>query len=109
LSAITGLITLTRTNSANADYGTSYILMAILVSVLGGVSVTGGFGKLSGLVLGLVALQFLSTGFNMVLLTFSGSNFFRDFAWGFVLLLVMGINYYTNTRKFRQKTTLPAK
>ncbi len=103
LSAITGIIILTRTNSANADYGTSYILMAILIAVLGGVSVTGGFGKLSGLLLGLIALQFLSTGFNMVLLSYSGSNFFRDFAWGFLLLLVMGINYYSNRSRERQR------
>jgi simple sugar transport system permease protein len=103
LSAVAGIIILTRTNSANADYGTSYILMAILIAVLGGVSVAGGAGTLSGLLLGLVALQFLSTGFNMVLLTFSGSNFFRDFAWGFLLLLVMGINYYGNRPAVRRQ------
>ncbi|MGB9858508.1 MAG: ABC transporter permease [Moorellaceae bacterium] len=96
LSAVTGIVILTRTNSAYADYGTSYILMSILVSVLGGVSVTGGFGKLSGVVLGLIALQFLSTGFNMVFLKLTGSNFFRDFAWGLLLLLVIVINHYSN-------------
>lgn len=103
LSAITGIIILTRTNSAYADYGTSYILMTILVTVLGGVAVSGGFGKLSGVVLGLIALQFLSTGFNMVLLKFTGSNFFRDFAWGLLLLLVMVINYYSNVQKLKSK------
>ncbi len=108
LSAIAGIIILTRTNSANADYGTSYILMTILIAVLGGVSVTGGFGKVSGLLLGLIALQFLSTGFNMVLLSYSGSNFFRDFAWGLLLLLVMGINYYSNQAGRRPKRPVEA-
>jgi ribose/xylose/arabinose/galactoside ABC-type transport system permease subunit len=41
--------------------------------------------------LALVVLQFLSTGFNMLLVRFGGSNFFRDFAWGLLLLLVTSI------------------
>lgn len=89
LSAIAGFVSLARTNSANAEYGSSYLLMAILVAVLGGISVNGGHGRLAGVVLALVSLQMLSTGFNMLLSRYSGSNFFRDFAWGFLLLFVM--------------------
>ena len=89
LSAIAGLVSLARTNSANAEYGSSYLLMAILVAVLGGISVNGGHGRVAGVVLALVSLQMLSTGSNMLLSRYSGSNFFRDFAWGFLLLFVM--------------------
>jgi simple sugar transport system permease protein len=89
LSALTGIVTLARTNSAHADYGGSYVLLTILVAVLGGVAVSGGSGRLAGVTLALITLQMLSTGFNMLLLRFSGSNFFRDFAWGFLLLFVM--------------------
>jgi simple sugar transport system permease protein len=77
--------------------------MTILITVLGGVAVTGGFGKLSGVVLSLITLQFLATGFNMVLLKVTGSNFFRDFIWGLLLLLVMVINYYINVQKLKPK------
>ena len=91
LSALTGIVTLARTNSAYADYGSSYVLMTILVAVLGGVAVSGGTGRLAGVTLALITLQMLSTGFNMLLLRFSGSNFFRDFAWGFLLLFVMAL------------------
>ncbi len=89
LSAIAGLVSVARTNSANAEYGSSYLLMAILVAVLGGISVNGGHGHLAGVALALLSLQMLSTGFNMLLSRYSGSNFFRDFAWGFLLLFVM--------------------
>ena len=89
LSATAGFVALTRTNSANPEYGGSYILMTILIAVLGGVSVYGGHGKVWGVVLALAALQLLSTGFNMLLVRHGGSNFFRDFAWGLLLLLVM--------------------
>ena len=42
LSAVAGLINLGVTNSANVDFGSSYVLLAILISVLGGISPSGG-------------------------------------------------------------------
>lgn len=98
LSATAGFVALARTNSANPEYGVSYILMTILIAVLGGVSVYGGHGRVSGVVLALVALQLLSTGFNMLLVRHGGSNFFRDFAWGLLLLLVMTATFLLNNR-----------
>lgn len=83
--AITGLLIIASTNSAKADFGTSYILQTILVAVLGGVSVKGGFGKVAGIVIAVLILQFLSTGLNALKL----GNFFKDFVWGFVLLFIM--------------------
>jgi simple sugar transport system permease protein len=98
LSATAGFVSLARTNSANPEYGVSYILMTILIAVLGGVSVYGGHGKVSGVVLALAALQLLSTGFNMLLVRHGGSNFFRDFAWGLLLLLVMTATFLLDNR-----------
>jgi simple sugar transport system permease protein len=98
LSATAGFVALARTNSANPEYGVSYILMTILIAVLGGVSVYGGHGKVWGVVLALAALQLLSTGFNMLLVRHGGSNFFRDFAWGALLLLVMTVTYLLDNR-----------
>jgi simple sugar transport system permease protein len=110
MSAIAGLVILSRTNSANADYGSSYVLVTILTAVLGGVSVSGGFGRIWSVVLAIFSLQQLSTGFNMLLFQYKGSNFFRDFAWGILLLLVMVINYYQSKGKlknpFRKKQTV---
>ncbi|MFC7686839.1 ABC transporter permease [Ureibacillus sp. GCM10028918] len=85
--AVTGLLIIASTNSAKADFGTSYILQTILVAVLGGVSVKGGFGKVAGIVMAVLILQFLSTGLNALQL----GNFFKDFIWGAVLLLIMSV------------------
>lgn len=85
LSAAAGLVMYSRTNSAKADYGVSYILQAILVAVLGGVDPNGGSGRLSGVLLAILSLQFLSSGFSMLRF----SNFFKEFVWGGLLLLVM--------------------
>ena len=96
LSAITGIVTLARTNSANAAYGNSYLLMTVLVAVLGGVSILGGYGRLTGVVLALLCLQMMSSGFNMLLVEFRGSNFFRDFSWGLFLLFAMVVSYFSD-------------
>ena len=99
LASLAGLIFLARNNAAKADYGDSYVLLVVLVAILGGVNYMGGFGKISGLVVAVLCLQFLSTGLNMLLFEYSGSNFFKEFAWGAVLLLAMVMNYISNARK----------
>ena len=94
LGGIAGLIMIARTNSAKADYGASYTLQAILVCLLGGVDWTGGFGKISSVVISVIGLQFLSSGFN--LLRFN--NFARDFTWGAFLIFIIVFNYYMHQK-----------
>ena len=88
LSSLAGLVIAVRANSAKADYGSSYLLLSILIAVLGGVDPYGGFGKVSGLVLAVLSLQFLSSGLNLLQV----SNFAVDMTWGALLLLVMVVN-----------------
>jgi simple sugar transport system permease protein len=90
LSAIAGLMNLGITNSANVDFGTSYVLLAVLLAVLGGIAPAGGAGRIVGVVLAAFILQFLSTGLNLMFQS-SSSNFLKDFAWGATLLLVLAI------------------
>lgn len=94
LSAIAGLVIVAHTNSAKADYGTSYVLQALLVSVMGGVDYKGGSGKISGVVMAVLTLQFLSSGLNLLHV----GNFFKDFMWGVVLLMFMVINELSRRR-----------
>ncbi|MCB0156286.1 MAG: ABC transporter permease, partial [Anaerolineae bacterium] len=68
IAGIAGVIFLARTNSAKPDFGASFILLTVLIAILGGVSYTGGFGTVSGLVLAILSIQFLSTGLNMLML-----------------------------------------
>lgn len=97
LAAAAGLLIVARTNSANADYGTSYILQAILVAVMGGVNYKGGVGKIAGIVMAVITLQFLSSGLN----TLHVGNFFKDFMWGAVLLLFMVLNEVSKRWKLK--------
>lgn len=96
IASVAGLVSLAKLNSAKADFGTSYTMQAILVSVLGGVNPNGGFGSIVGIVIAVFILQVLSSFLNM----FSNiSNFFRDLIWGVALIAVMIMNYTITNRK----------
>ena len=91
-AALGGLVMLANYNSARADYGAVYTLQCVLIVVLGGVSPTGGKGRLSGVLLAILVLQILSSGLNR----FSEMNpFYIPLIWGGVLLLVMVLNFFT--------------
>lgn len=89
LASIAGIIIAARTSSIKWDYGTSYVLVAILIAVMAGVRPEGGHGRVVCVVLAAIALQILSSLFNFM----QFSNFFRDCAWGLLLLL-----FLANTR-----------
>ncbi|MBE7212266.1 MAG: ABC transporter permease [Gluconacetobacter diazotrophicus] len=88
LAALAGLVMMSRFNSANAAYGESYLLVTILAAVLGGISPSGGFGKVAGLVIALVILQLISTAFNLL----NFSQFLTLAIWGAILLAVAGLS-----------------
>lgn len=83
LASIAGIIIASGASSAKWDYGTSYLLIAILIAVMGGINPDGGYGKITGLVLAAVALQLLQTTLSAV----GANNFLKDFLWGLLLLL----------------------
>jgi simple sugar transport system permease protein len=99
LSAVVAIIFLGRNNSAKWDFAPSYVLQAIVVAVLAGVNPNGGSGRIAGIVLAILALQFISTGMNMLLFTISGGQFFKEFAWGALLLIIMVANSYSEQRR----------
>jgi len=92
LAGLASIIMISRVNSVRPGYGEVYLLQAILVCVLGGVDPIGGSGKVSGLVMGIITLQILQSGFNIL----SFSPFFKKVIWGLILILVMVINFYRN-------------
>lgn len=87
VAALAGLVVLARVNSANADYGSSYLLLVILINILAGVSPAGGFGTVTGVVLAVVCLQLISSGLNFL----SFSAFSRDLFFGGFLVAVMSL------------------
>lgn len=99
-SGIAAIIMISRFNSAKADYGESYLLLTVLAAVLGGTSAAGGFGKVSDLVIGLIILQIVSSGLNLLRV----SNFLTLALWGIILILVMIVNHLTRQYQERRAT-----
>ncbi len=103
LSGVASLIMISRFNSANAGYGASYLLITVLLGVLGGVSPSGGFGKVSGLVLALIILQLISSGLNLL----GVSTMVALALWGIILIIVIAVNNvllptFTKTKHFEK-------
>ena len=101
LSSIAGMIILSRTMSANYDYGAAtYVLFTIFVAVISGSR--AGFGSVINMFVAMFALQTLQTGFNYMLQTVRGNTYFRDFIWGVLLIVFLIINYFTNVKRIEQ-------
>ncbi|MDC0609622.1 ABC transporter permease [Vibrio sp.] len=83
LCVFAALIMMSKFNSAKSSYGESFLLVTILASVLGGLNPDGGFGKTIGIVLALILLQAMESGFNMIGI----NNFLTMALWGGTLLL----------------------
>ena len=97
LGALTGILILARTNSAKYDYGSSYVLQAMLASVFAGISPLGGKGNMLNILLSATALQMLDSGFNLLRI----SSFVRSSTYG--ILLIIGILLDYAAMKYQQK------
>lgn len=64
LAAIAGIVIVTRTSSASPTYGQSYILITVVIAVLGGTDLAGGFGSVAGVTLAAVLLVIVQAGFS---------------------------------------------
>ena len=82
---IAAIVMMGKFNSARAGYGESYLLTAILASVLGGIDPDGGFGRVIALVLALAVLQTLESGLNLL----GVSSYLTMALWGGILIVFL--------------------
>jgi simple sugar transport system permease protein len=101
LSALAGLIIASRTSAASPDFGSSYILLAIVIVVLGGVNPMGGFGTVTGVILATIVLQMVASGFNALRF----SQFLYLAAQGGVLIFVMILNVVLERRRVNKSVS----
>lgn len=84
-STLAALILVSRLNSAQPTLGTGYELDAIAATAIGGTSMTGGRGKISGTLLGILIIAVLSNGMNILGI----SSYYQDVVKGIVILLAV--------------------
>jgi len=90
LSGLGGVMTSARAASGQAGMGMTYELDAIAAAVIGGTSLTGGIGRITGTVIGTVILGVMTSGF-----TFIGFDaYIQDIVKGAVIVLAVVIDRY---------------
>lgn len=87
-AGLAGIVLLSRTNSGMGNAGNGYEFNVITCVVLGGVSVSGGYGKISGVVAGTFIIGALNTG--MVLMNIN--SWIQQIVLGVVLILAVGFD-----------------
>lgn len=85
LSAVAGMILTSRLGSAQPDAGVAYEMDAIAAVVLGGTSLAGGKGKLSGTLVGALIIGVLNNGMNLLGI----SSFYQQIVKGIVILIAV--------------------
>lgn len=94
MAGIAALVYLARLNSAEADIGEQLTLPALAAVLIGGTSLFGGVGSLSGTLVGAVILTLVLNGMN--LLTISAN--WQPFITGLIVLLSVWIDMATRQR-----------
>ena len=90
LSGLGGVVTSARAASGQAGMGMSYELDAIAAAVIGGASLSGGIGRISGTVIGTVILGIMTSGF-----TFIGLDaYIQDIVKGAVIVTAVVADRY---------------
>lgn len=85
LCALAGAILTSRLNSAQPTAGTGYELDAIAAVVLGGTSLAGGKGRITGTLIGALIIGTLNNGLNIL----NVSSFYQQVVKGIVILLAV--------------------
>ncbi len=88
MSAMAGIILLSRINSGQPTAGTGFELDVVTAVVLGGVSITGGAGRLGGVLAGVFIIGVLSNG----LIIMNVGEYYQSIIKGLVLLFAVGFD-----------------
>lgn len=89
-ASIAAIIMVGRTNASQPGAGSSYPFDCMTAACLGGISISGGEGKISGVVVGVIILGILDNG---LVLMGVNSNF-QSVVKGLILLVAVAIDCY---------------
>ncbi|ASN38021.1 MAG: ABC transporter permease [Paeniglutamicibacter terrestris] len=89
-SALSGMILAGRLDSAQPTLASGYELDAIAAVVIGGASLSGGVGRISGTLIGALVLAVIRNGLNLL----SVSAFWQQVVIGLVIAIAVGFDVF---------------
>ena len=94
LSAVAGLVLASRALSAQPSMGTGTEFPAIAAAVIGGVSLMGGAGAVWRSVLGVILLQLIANGFNLL----GAPTIYQQIVQGGLILFAVSLDQFLRAR-----------
>jgi len=90
MAGLAGLMLSSKMGSINSVFGSSYSMDIIAAAVIGGTSLSGGIGKVSGVLGGVLLLNFVQVGLQV----FGMDSYYVQAATGLIILLAVLIDSF---------------
>lgn len=95
LSGLAGVVLSARAITGQASMGVSYELDAIAAAVIGGTSLTGGVGRITGTVIGTIILGVMTSGFTFLRI----DAYYQEIVKGIIIVAAVIIDQYRQRRR----------
>lgn len=95
LSGIAGTVTAARAISGQSGMGVMYELDAIAAVVIGGTSLVGGVGRITGTVIGVLILGVMTSGFTFIRI----DAYYQEMVKGAIIVAAVIADQYRNKKK----------
>lgn len=97
LAGLAGAVAASRAGTGQAGMGLMYELDAIAAAVIGGTSLAGGYGRVTGTVIGALILGVMLSGF-----TFLGVDaYYQDIVKGAIIVAAVVVDQYRQRRRLK--------
>ena len=95
LSGLAGVVLSARAIPGQASMGVSYELDAIAAAVIGGTSLTGGVGRITGTVIGTIILGVMTSGFTFLRI----DAYYQEIVKGVIIVAAVIVDQYRQRRR----------
>ena len=97
LSGLAGIVTCARAQTAQAGMGQMYELDAIAAAVIGGTSLAGGVGRITGTVIGTIILGLMTSGFTFLRI----DAYYQEIVKGVIIVAAVVADDYRQKKRSR--------
>lgn len=95
LAGLAGVVTAARAQTAQAGMGVMYELDAIAATVIGGTSLAGGVGRITGTVIGTVILGVMTSGFTFLRV----DAYYQEIVKGMIIVTAVVVDVYRQKKR----------